>query len=296
MKKTVASIHSAPRGHWVGDGFPVRTLFSHDRHAQALSPFLMLDHAGPATFDPTTQPRGVGTHPHRGFETVTIVYQGEVAHRDSTGSGGTIGPGDVQWMTAASGILHDEFHSPAMTERGGTLEMVQLWVNLPAKDKMAAPKYQALLDKDIPTMPLPAEAGTLRVIAGDYAGQHGAASTHTPLDVWDVRLTRGHAADFTFAAGRTLALVVLHGRVVVNGEQTVRASQFALLDRAGSDVRVQAQDDDVVLLVLSGEPIDEPVVGYGPFVMNDEAGIRQAIADFNSGRFSHLAAPAAAAA
>ena len=291
MKK-VLGIFSAPKGHWVGDGFPVRSLFSYNEQGNDLSPFLLLDYAGPARFEPTTRPRGVGEHPHRGFETVTIVYQGEVAHRDSSGTGGTIGPGDVQWMTAASGILHDEFHSAPFTSQGGTLEMVQLWVNLPARDKMSAPRYQSLLDQDIPSVELPDGAGRLRVIAGEYDGRRGPARTHTPIDVWDLRLNQGRSVEFDFVEGRTLMLVVLHGKVLINGDQAVGEAQWALLDRAGRAVSIQA-DTDAALLVLSGEPIDEPVVGYGPFVMNDEAGIRQAIVDFNSGRFGRLQAPAA---
>ena len=291
MKK-VLGIFSAPKGHWVGDGFPVRSLFSYNEQGNDLSPFLLLDYAGPARFEPTTRPRGVGEHPHRGFETVTIVYQGEVAHRDSSGTGGTIGPGDVQWMTAASGILHDEFHSAPFTSQGGTLEMVQLWVNLPARDKMSAPRYQSLLDQDIPSVELPDGAGKLRVIAGEYDGRRGPARTHTPIDVWDLRLNQGRSVEFDFVEGRTLMLVVLHGKVLINGDQAVGEAQWALLDRAGRAVSIQA-DTDAALLVLSGEPIDEPVVGYGPFVMNDEAGIRQAIVDFNSGRFGRLQAPAA---
>ena len=291
MKK-VLGIFSAPKGHWVGDGFPVRSLFSYNEQGNDLSPFLLLDYAGPARFEPTMRPRGVGEHPHRGFETVTIVYQGEVAHRDSSGTGGTIGPGDVQWMTAASGILHDEFHSAPFTSQGGTLEMVQLWVNLPARDKMSAPRYQSLLDQDIPSVELPDGAGRLRVIAGEYDGRRGPARTHTPIDVWDLRLNQGRSVEFDFVEGRTLMLVVLHGKVLINGDQAVGEAQWALLDRAGRAVSIQA-DTDAALLVLSGEPIDEPVVGYGPFVMNDEAGIRQAIVDFNSGRFGRLQAPAA---
>ena len=191
--------YSAPRPHWVGDGFPVRSLFSHQTHGQQISPFLLLDYAGPARFEPTPQRRGVGEHPHRGFETVTIVYEGEVEHRDPTGAGGTIGPGDVQWMTAASGILHEEYHSPTFAAKGGYFEMVQLWVNLPAMNKKAPPGYQTLLDKDIPTVNLPSGAGTVRVIAGDYEGHKGPARTFTPIDVWDVRLEgtpqrRVHAA------------------------------------------------------------------------------------------------------
>ncbi|MGC8806361.1 MAG: pirin family protein [Thiomonas sp.] len=287
--KSIRGVYSAPQQHWVGDGFPVRSLFSYNSHGAHLSPFLLLDYAGPAQFAPSDTPRGVGEHPHRGFETVTIVYQGEVEHRDSTGAGGKIGPGDVQWMTAAGGILHDEFHSQAFTERGGTLEMVQLWVNLPAKDKMSAPGYQTLLKADIPDVALPEAAGRVRVIAGAYDGHRGPARTFTPMDVWDVRLKQGAQTRFDIAAGRTLALVVLHGAIVVNGDAAVRPGQFAQLSREGAGVQVEAQEDATVLL-LSGEPIDEPIVGYGPFVMNTREEIAQAMADFNSGRFGRIAA------
>ncbi len=181
--KNILGIYSAPRPHWVGDGFPVRTMLSHFNQGEHVSPFIMLDYAGPVNFEPTTERRGVGQHPHRGFETVTVVYDGEVEHRDSTGAGGTIGPGDVQWMTAAAGILHQEYHSPAFARKGGRFEMVQLWVNLPAKDKMSKPGYQTLLDKDIPTVTLPSGAGTLRVIAGEYGTAKGPARTFTPINM-----------------------------------------------------------------------------------------------------------------
>ena len=286
MKKVLGT-YSSPRPHWVGDGFPVRSLFSYDTLGQQASPFLLLDYAGPAQFEPTTKPRGVGQHPHRGFETVTIVYQGEVEHRDSTGNGGVIGPGDVQWMTAASGILHEEFHSQAFTRKGGALEMVQLWVNLPAKDKMAAPGYQGILDQDIPQVDLAEGAGTLRVIAGDYTGSKGPAHTFTPIDVWDVRLRQGRATTLPIPEGRTAALVVLHGTVLVNNQEVVREAQMVLLDRAGKDFRVEA-NSDATLLLLSGEPIDEPIVGHGPFVMNTQGEILQAMQDFNAGRFGQM--------
>jgi redox-sensitive bicupin YhaK (pirin superfamily) len=172
MKK-ILGLYSSPRPHWVGDGCPVRSIFSHASHGDHVSPFLLLDYAGPAEFPPANAPRGVGQHPHRGFETVTIVYQGEVEHRDSTGKGGLIGPGDVQWMTAASGILHEEFHSREFTRKGGILEMVQLWVNLPARDKGASPGYQSLLNREIPEIALADGAGSLRVIAGAFAGRKG---------------------------------------------------------------------------------------------------------------------------
>jgi quercetin 2,3-dioxygenase len=287
MKKILGT-YSAPHGHWVGDGFPVRSLFSYDSHGRHMSPFLLLDYAGPATFTPATQPRGVGEHPHRGFETVTIVYEGEVEHHDSTGAGGTIGPGDVQWMTAAAGILHKEHHSREYTRTGGPFEMVQLWVNLPAKDKMSAPHYQTLLDKNIPVVALPDDAGKVRVIAGDYAGHHGPAQTFTPINVWDIRLNQGHGSRFTVPEGHTLAVVVLRGTVQVNGTQIARDAEMVMLDRVGSDLLLEA-NSDATLLLLSGEPIDEPIVGHGPFVMNTTAEINQAIADFNSGQFGQIA-------
>lgn len=286
MLKKILGVYEAPRPHWVGDGFPVRSLFSYGDHGKALSPFLLLDHAGPQTFEPTMGRRGVGQHPHRGFETVTIVYEGEVAHRDSTGAGGTIGPGDVQWMTAASGILHEEYHSEAFARDGGRLEMVQLWVNLPAREKMSSPAYQALSGGDIPTVELPDGAGRLRVIAGDYGGVAGAARTFTPVDVWDMRLKASAAVTLPARPGNTLALVVLHGTVLVNEEAVARSGQLVHLERDGDTVRLEA-NNDATLLWLSGEPIDEPVVGYGPFVMNTEAEIAEAFADFRSGRFGN---------
>jgi redox-sensitive bicupin YhaK (pirin superfamily) len=272
----------------VGDGFPVRSLFSHMSHGEHVSPFLLLDYAGPAEFAPAERPRGVGTHPHRGFETVTIVYQGEVEHRDSTGKGGIIGPGDVQWMTAAGGILHKEFHSEAFTRKGGTLEMVQLWVNLPAKDKNSEPGYQTLLDRDIPSIELPGGAGRLRVIAGEHGGERGPARTFTPINVWDVRLNRGGGATLNLPEGQTVAVVLLKGTAQVNGV-IVREAQLVLLDRKGGGVTLEA-NNETSLLILSGEPIDEPVVMQGPFVMNTADEIRQAMIDFRSGRFGEIAA------
>jgi redox-sensitive bicupin YhaK (pirin superfamily) len=286
MRK-ILGLYSAPRPHWVGDGFPVRSLFSHQSHGQHVSPFLLLDYAGPARFTPTSQRRGVGEHPHRGFETVTIVYAGEVEHRDSTGAGGTIGPGDVQWMTAASGILHEEYHSPAFAAKGGEFEMVQLWVNLPARHKSAKPGYQTLLDRDIPSVDLTNGAGKVRVIAGSYDGQRGPARTFTPIDIWDVRLDAGHGASFTLPEGRTVALVVLSGTVEVNGEEIAREAQMVLLARDGGAFTVEA-NGDAKLLILSGEPIDEPVVAQGPFVMNTAGEIKQAMLDYQSGRFGAM--------
>lgn len=286
MKKLIG-IYTSPRGHWVGDGFPVRTLFSYDTLGKHISPFLLLDHAGPADFTPTEQRRGVGQHPHRGFETVTIVYDGEVEHRDSTGAGGTIGPGDVQWMTAAKGILHEEFHSEAFARSGGELEMVQLWVNLPAKDKMADAGYQTIVDGDIPVLPLADDAGQLRLIAGEFASVQGPARTFTPIDVWDLRLNAGKPVTLDLHEGRNTALVILRGTVLVNGEEVARQGQLALFERDGRQLTLEANDDAKVLL-LSGEPIDEPIVGHGPFVMNTEQEIHQAFADFQSGRFGQM--------
>lgn len=290
--RQILGVYGDVRPHWVGDGFPVRSLFSHASHGAHISPFLLLDYAGPAEFAPAERPRGVGVHPHRGFETVTIVYQGEVDHRDSAGNGGHIGPGDVQWMTAASGILHEEFHSQAFTRRGGTLQMVQLWVNLPAKDKAAAPGYQTLLDRDIPAVDLPDGAGRLRVIAGEHEGHVGPARTFTPVNVWDVRLRQGGTATLAPPEGHTVLAVVLEGTVMVNDDAVVREGQFVLLDRSGGGLSLEA-NNEATILVLTGEPIDEPVVMHGPFVMNTTEEIRQAMADFQSGRFGAIADSAA---
>lgn len=286
--RNIASVYSAPRGHWVGDGFPVRSLFTYDRMGpQHISPFLMLDYAGPADFAPSEQTRGVGQHPHRGFETVTIVYQGELEHQDSTGAGGRIGAGDVQWMTAGSGILHEECHSEGFSRSGGTLEMVQLWVNLPARDKEKPAGYQTLMDADIPDVALADDAGRLRVIAGDYEGESGPAQTFTPMNVWDIRLKQGKTLRLTPPEGHTALLVALHGTVQVNDSQIVREAGLVCFERDGDEL-VQEANSDATLLFLSGEPIDEPVVGHGPFVMNSADGIRKAMLDFGSGKYGTM--------
>ncbi len=284
--KTIRQIvrHVAP--HWVGDGFPVRSLFSY-QNGNSFDPFLLLDYAGPYEFAPGEAKRGVGEHPHRGFETVTIVYQGELEHRDSSGARGTIGPGDVQWMTAASGLVHEEFHSERFTREGGTLEMVQLWVNLPAKEKSSPPKYQEIVSSAIPTAVLPNQAGIARVIAGQLQDARGPARTFTPMNVWDLRLNAGGHVELSFADGDTAVLVVQNGSVIVNGAEPVTAVELVRLDREGTNISIDAQDDSTVL-VLSGQPIGEPVVGRGPFVMNTQAEIQQAIADFQNGRMGRL--------
>jgi redox-sensitive bicupin YhaK (pirin superfamily) len=287
--KNILEISSAPGRHWVGDGFPVHGMFGYNGDGVARrSPFLLLDYAAPTRFEPTSRRRGVGQHPHRGFETVTFVYAGEVEHRDSTGNGGVIGPGDVQWMTAGSGILHEEFHSSAYAAQGGPFEMVQLWVNLPAKDKMTAPGYQGITDASIPQVALAGDAGSLRVIAGDYNGVRGPAKTCTPINAWDVRLLAGKSVDLAQPEGWTALLVVLAGTVLLNGESVLRQTQVATLSRTGTGVQLEA-NSDAKLLLLAGEPIDEPVVGHGPFVMNSQQEIIQAIADFNSGKFGRMA-------
>ena len=288
LPKRLQSIERNPHQHWVGNGFPVRTLFAYSDRGRELSPFLLLDYAGPVEFPPTTARRGVGEHPHRGFETVTIVYAGEVEHRDSGGGGGKIGPGDVQWMTAASGVVHEEFHGREYAARGGEFEMVQLWVNLPAKDKLAPPRYQGILAADTPTVELPDGGGTVRVIAGEYGGAKGPTKTFTPIQVWDLRLRAGHEIDLTVPDGFTTALVVLRGGVRAPDQQEVRAAEVAVFARAGQRLSFEALEDTTALL-LCGEPIDEPIVGQGPFVMNTAQEIHTAMADYRSGKMGHLA-------
>ena len=285
--KQLAFIKRSNGSHWVGDGFPVKSIFSYNDIAEEMSPFLLMDYAGPADFPSTTLKRGVGPHPHRGFETVTIVYEGGVSHRDSSGGGGTIGQGDVQWMTAASGLIHEEYHSPEFAQRGGPFEMIQLWVNLPAKDKMVAPGYQGITAAQIPEVELPGGAGKVRVIAGQYGEADGPARTFTPMNVWDLRLKAGHHVAFDLPAGHTTALFVLRGSIHIAERHAIRAAELAVMER--EDERLEFDvTEDTTLLLLNGEPINEPVFGHGPFVMNSQAEIIQAIKDFNSGRFGTI--------
>jgi redox-sensitive bicupin YhaK (pirin superfamily) len=285
MKKVIG-IQGNDQGHWVGDGFPVRTLFFYQDLGKQMSPFLMLDYAGPAEFPPTTERKGVGSHPHRGFETVTIVYKGEVAHKDSTGQGGVIGPGDVQWMTAGSGILHEEFHAEGFAKNGGTLDMVQLWVNLPANLKMTKPAYQAILDQQIPNIELKHGAGFARIIAGDFDGHRGPAHTFTPMNVIDLKLRKGKATIATHEGWNT-SLIVLKGAVEAGDGVVAKDAQMLMFSSQGQDIQLNTLEDSIALL-LSGEPIDEPIVGYGPFVMNTKEEITQAMQDFNSGSFGKI--------
>lgn len=290
MKK-LEFIKRSNGSHWVGDGFPVQNIFSYNDIAKNISPFLMMDHAGPVDFPPTTQKLGVGQHPHRGFETVTIVYHGGVSHRDSSGAGGTIGPGDVQWMTAASGLIHEEFHSEDYARQGGPFEMIQLWVNLPAKDKMTRPSYQGITSEQIPSVALPSDAGTARLIAGSYeTGQNvteGAARTFTPMNVWDMRLMSGRTLSIELPEGHTTALYVLRGSLNVDS-QIVKKSEMAVMQNTGTTLNVEILEEAIVLL-LSGEPLNEPIVGHGPFVMNTSEEISQAMRDFKDGKFGQIA-------
>ena len=283
MKK-IAHIQKSAPAHWVGNGFHVNSLFFYEQDAAALSPFLMLDYGSPKSFAPSTQPRGVGQHPHRGFETVTVAYQGEIEHHDSEGNQGTIGPGDVQWMTAASGIVHEEWLSPKFNASGGVLEMAQLWVNLPAKDKMTPPRYQEIVKAQIPTV-VDAAGARVQVIAGEYAGKRGPAMTYSPINVWDTQISAGQTLNLTVKDGYTTLLAVLKGSVRVNDTQTVASPALVILDRKGTEAKLEALGGEATVLVLNGEPLHEPVVGYGPFVMNTEAEIMQATQDFQSGRF-----------
>ena len=282
--KQISFVQRSQGRHWVGDGFPVRSIFSYNDLAEQMSPFLLLDHAGPADFEPTSRRLGVGRHPHRGFETVTIVYAGEVEHRDSTGAGGSIGPGDVQWMTAGRGIVHEEYHGSDYARRGGPFEMLQLWVNLPAKDKRVASGYQGITSAQIPRVELPEAAGTVRVIAGELQGVEGPARSYSPMNLWDLRLVAGKPVRLTVPAGHTTALFVLKGALRVDGsDAVVGEAELAVLEREGDTLQIEAVED-TTLLLLGGEPLNEPVVGQGPFVMNTQAEIRQAFLDYQSGQ------------
>ena len=285
-QKQVLGVHGATSSHWVGDGFPVRTLFP-SYGVTELSPFLLLDYAGPARFEPSNRPRGVEEHPHRGFETVTISYQGSVDHRDSGGNSGTVNPGDVQWMTAASGVVHEEKHGKDFTAKGGDFEMVQLWVNLPAAHKMSKPRYQGILSADIPHVEL-GPGAYARVIAGELKRVKGPARTFTPLNVFDLRLEAGGTGKLSLPVGHNSAIVLLRGEVVVNGSSTLKGiAQAAPLSTSGETVLLEAKAQSLVL-VLSGEPINEPVASYGPFVMNTQAELRQAAKDYRVGKMGRV--------
>jgi hypothetical protein len=283
--KHVSGVHGDASSHWVGDGFPVRTLLP-SQGVPELSPFLLLDYAGPARFEPSDRPRGVEEHPHRGFETVTIVYQGSVDHRDSAGHAGTIHPGDVQWMTAASGVVHEEMHGREFTAQGGVFEVVQLWVNLPAAHKMSPPRYQSLGSGEISRVELgPGAFG--RVISGSLNGVAGPARTFTPVNVFDVRLEEGASGRLSLPEGHNAAVVLLRGDAAVNGVALRGEALIATLSPTGEAVELEA-GSPALLLILSGQPIDEPVARYGPFVMNTEAELRQAFADYRAGRMGTL--------
>lgn len=288
MKK-VRSIHRRGEGHWVGDGFPVHSMFSYRDMAAELSPFLLLDHAGPAEFTPTEKPRGVDWHPHRGFETVSIAYDGEIDHEDTAGNRGTIRAGGVQWMTAGAGVLHKEMHGRNFARQGGRFEMLQLWVNLPATSKMTPPRYQTLDAHDIPVAILPNDGGIVRVIAGEFSGRKGPAQTFTPVALLDVRLRAGHSVSFNLHDGHTAALFIMHGAIKINAAEAATETELVVFERDGDEVTIEATSD-ATLLVMNGEPIDEPVVGHGPFVMNTPQQIEQAFTDFRNGRLGRIPA------
>jgi redox-sensitive bicupin YhaK (pirin superfamily) len=273
--------------HVVGDGFHVRNLFPSNDLDRELSPFIMLDYAGPTFYPATDTPRGVGEHPHRGFETVTIVYQGIVAHRDSAGNSGVIGPGDVQWMTAASGVVHEELHEKEWARRGGTLQAIQLWVNLPRSSKMSAPGYQTILNGEIPVVELGGGAGSLRVIAGSVGGAKGPAKTFTPIELYDLHLRAGHSTPLQIPNGYNVGVLVLTGQASVGGSHRLSEAELAVFVSTGEPVTIVAEED-ATILVMAGEGIDEPVARYGPFVMNTKAELVQAVSDYQAGKMGHL--------
>lgn len=286
--KTLAFVQRNDTHFAVGDFSPVLSVFSYHDLGSTITPFLLLDHIGPGRLLPSTRSKGVNEHPHRGFETVTIVYEGEIEHRDSTGGGGIIRAGDVQWMTAAAGIVHRELFSDDFTQRGGRFEMVQLWINLPAADKMGAPGYQSLTRARIPSVELPGATGTVRVIAGQFEGVSGPARTHTRMNVLDVRLHAGHAARFSTRDGDTALVYLLSGRLQFGQDEPLEAQGLAVLSQQGADVTVAALENSR-LLVLTGERIDEPINGHGPFVMNSYDEILQAYDDVKNGRLGQAA-------
>jgi redox-sensitive bicupin YhaK (pirin superfamily) len=289
MKKTIENIFARPAAAgMVGDGFRVYQYFPGSRSffPQKISPFLMLDFNAEVDFSPSDTVRGVGVHPHKGFETVTIAYKGAVAHADSAGNSGVINAGEVQWMTAGGGILHKEHHEEAFSKKGGLFEMVQLWVNLPKKFKQTPAKYQAITDADMGRAELSNDGGYVRVIAGDFNGVKGPAFTFTPINLFDIRLNKSGNLTTSIASSHNTAILVVNGNVEVNGMQAPEHS-FILFRNEGEEISISANENSVLLL-LSGEPIKEPVASYGPFVMNTQEELLEAIDEFNSGKFGKL--------
>ncbi len=287
--KSVELVVSPPTPHFVGDAFRVHNFIprTFPLGMERMSPFVLLDYASKYYFGPTDTPRGVGVHPHKGFETVTIAYQGKVAHHDSRGGGGVIGEGDVQWMTASSGILHKEYHEKVWSRQGGDFQMVQLWVNLPKKYKLSPPKYQAIVNADIPRYILENNQGEIEVIAGQYKGVMGAATTFSPMHLLNAKLKKGAKADFTFPANYNTALVIIEGSIIVNGTDASPHNHFVLMDNDGEQFEIKATED-AIILVLSGQPINEPLAARGPFVMNTQEELQQAYIEFYEGKFGEL--------
>jgi redox-sensitive bicupin YhaK (pirin superfamily) len=287
--KNIESVMAPATPHYVGDGFRVHNFIpgTNGLSMERMTPFIMLDYNSKFYFPPSKKQKGVGVHPHRGFETVTIAYKGKVAHNDSSGGGGTIGEGDVQWMTAASGVLHKEYHAEDFSRQGGDFQMVQLWVNLPAKDKMSRPKYQAITNKNINRFYLDDYGGEIEVIAGEYKNVKGSAFTFTRVDLFNAKIKKGSTTNFTFPANYNTALLVIEGSILVNNTESIATDHFALFKNDGEDFTVKATEDAVVL-ILSGEPINEPIAAHGPFVMNTRQEIMQAFDDYNRGKFGYL--------
>lgn len=287
--KKVESIIAPPAPHMVGDGFRVHNFIPHlgQLSRERMNPFILLDYNAKMEFSPREEPRGVGVHPHRGFETVTIVYKGKVAHHDSRGNSGVIDPGDIQWMTAASGVLHKEYHEDKFSRQGGEFHVVQLWINLPAKDKKAEPKYQSIMNSEIPKVELPNDAGQIEVIAGNYQDTKGVASTFTPMYLYNIRLNRGESVELSFPENYNTAVLAVEGSVKINNNELVPTDYFALFENKGEHFSIQAVNK-ATILVLSGEPINEPIASYGPFVMNNVAELKQAYIDLGAGKFGKL--------
>jgi len=276
--------------HYVGDGFRVYGILGRREPLtmKRMSPFLLMDYAPVHYFAPNDgPPRGVGSHPHRGIETVTIAYKGKVEHNDSTGAGGIIEEGGVQWMTSGKGILHKEYHEKNFSKKGGEMQMVQLWVNLPAKDKMTEPKYQNIEKNDLAKVDLGNGVGTIDIIAGEFENNKGPASSFSPLSLFNVKLKKGKGTSLSFKESHNTGLLITKGNVTINNSERAPTNHFVLFKNKGSEFTIRA-DDDAEILILSGEPIDEPIASYGPFVMNTNDEIRQTIDDFNNGKFGYL--------